>query len=422
MTRIALTLAFLMALGSSASAEQSVAIVGGRVHVDSGTVIEGGTVLIEGGKITAVGAKISIPTNARRIDAAGKVVTAGFIDASTRLGLVEVSLVPATNEGRFANGKDSVHAAYRVSDGYNANSISIPLARTGGVTAVVSTPGGGLVAGRSALFSLRDGTTATVTLADDLAMHATLGEQALASAEGSRGIAVEKLRELLDDARDYSRNKQRFNRNQARDYAAGRLDLEALGALLRNQMPLVVRANRSSDLLAAIRLGKEFGIRVVIEGGVEAWKVADELAAAKVPVLLDPVSNLPRSFDRIYVRDDAAARLAAKGVTIAISGLGDASNVRNLRHRTGIAIANGLSWNAALAAVTTGPATVFGVDKRGALRKGYAGDVVVWTGDPFELWTRPLVMLIAGKEQSLRTRQTQLFERYRVLPKKRTAR
>jgi imidazolonepropionase-like amidohydrolase len=324
--------------------------------------------------------------------------------------------VKKTVEGSFAHGKDAIHAAYRVIDGYNPTSVAIPVARAGGVTSVVSTPRGGLVSGTSAWFSLAAGPVADVTSVAPLAMYATLGEGALGSAEGSRGVALEKLRELLDDALHYGKRRREYDRNQSRELAAARLDLEALLPVARGQLPLVVRVHKSSDILAALRLGREFGLRIIIEGGAEAWMVAEELARAKVPVILNPNHNLPMSFDRIHVRDDAAHVLARAGVRVAISGLGGATWVAGLRHSAGNAVADGLAYDKALAAVTTVPAEIFGVKKRGVVTPGAVADVVVWSGDPFELSSHAVHVIIGGVEQSLRTRKTLLLERYRKLP------
>ena len=413
--------AALVAAPARADAQKTpIAIENATVIVEPGKTIENATVIIRNGVITAVGKDVTVPSGAERIDGKDKIVTAGFIEASSRVGLVEVDQVGATNEGRFKDAKDAdaVHAAYRVSDGYNASSVAIPIARTGGVTTAVAVPSGGLVSGTSAAYSMSDGNADDVLLADEVAMYAALGESALGSSEGSRGVALENLRELFDDARDYARRKSSYDRNQTRDYAAQRLDLAALGVVLRRQMPLVLQAHRSSDILAALRLAKDLNIRIVIEGGVEAWTVADKLAAAKVPVIVDPLSNLPSSFDRIHVVDDAARRLADKGVQVVISTSREAANVRTLRQLAGNAVANGLAWDDALAAVTTSPAAVLGLDKRGTLNKGSVADVVVWTGDPFELSSGPSLVLIKGEKQSLRTRQSKLLDRYRKLPKK----
>jgi imidazolonepropionase-like amidohydrolase len=359
---------------------------------------------------------VATPAGATRIDGKGMVVTAGFVDACSTVGLSEVGLEDTANEGRFGDGTE-IHAAYRVTDGFNPASVTIPIARTGGLTAVVAVPRGGFVPGTSAWVELADGAQAAV-VRSPLAMYAVLGEGGLAAGQGSRGLTLERLRELLDDAATYARRKGEFERNQTRRFAAARLDLEALGPVVRGQLPLVLRMHRAVDIRGALELARTLRLRIVVEGGGESWMVAKELAAARVPVLYDPTDNLPDTFDRVHVRDDTPRILAAAGVTLVLSTLGEATNARNLRQIAGNAVANGLPRDAALAAVTRAPAQAFGLTGRGELRRGAPADLVVWSGDPFELSSRPLHVLVGGVEQTLQTRQTRLFERYRGVPTK----
>ncbi len=408
-----LSAAALLASAEPARA-QVTAIRGATVYVEPGVVEKDATVVFDGDTIIAAGKGVAIPGGATVIDGTGKIVTAGLVEASTDLGLTEVGEERLTVEGAFARTPDqAIHAAYRVIDGFNPRSVAIPIARTGGITSAVATPRGGLVAGSSAWMMLRDGGVSDMLVKAPLAMYVTLGERAELTAHGSRGLAVEELRELLDDAREYARRRGAFERNQTRKFAAERLDLAALGPVVNGRLPLVVRVDKAADILAALGVAREFGARLIIEGGTEAWMVARELAAARVPVILDPIDNLPRDFDRIHVRDDAPAILAKAGVTIAISTLGSGAFARTLRQRAGNAIRAGLPPDAALAAVTTGPAAIFAIRDRGRIARGEAADLVVWSGDPFELSTQAEHVFIGGQEQSLVTHQTLLFRRYR---------
>jgi len=412
----AIVLATSLLAGAARAESKDLAITGVKVHLSPTAVVDNATVVVKGDTIVAVGPGARVPAGATVIDGRGKVLTAGLIDASTSVGLVEVSQVSEANDGAFvATADDKVHAAFRVTDGYNPASVAIPIARLGGVTSVVTAPRGSLVAGQSALMRLGGTTTAEATVRAPLAMVSTLGSQSLGGSP-SRGVVIERLRELLDDAREYRTAKARYQRNQTRHFAAERLDLEALQPVLAGTMPLVVRAHRASDVLAAIRLGTDLRIKIVIEGGTEAWMVADTLAAAKVPVLLNPLDDLPYDFDRIHVRADTAAVLSKAGVSIALSSLGGASDVRRLRQLAGNAVANGLPWDKALEAVTTAPARIFGVADLGELKKGAPADLVLWSADPFELSTKVEAVVIAGKPVPLVSRQTLLRDRYRRLP------
>jgi imidazolonepropionase-like amidohydrolase len=247
-------------------------------------------------------------------------------------------------------------------------------------------------------------------------MIAALGPGATAA--GSRGRTAERLRELLDDADVYRKNRGAFDRNQSRRLAANRLDLEALIPVLEGRLPLIVAADAEVDIRTALAIAAERRLRLVIARGTEAWRVAKQLAAAKVPVILDPTANLPTDLGALDVRDDSAAILARAGVPVAISTLGDVQQARTLRQLAGVAVGNGLPWDKALDAITSVPAQIFGVRDRGAIERGAAADLVVWSGDPLELASRPEVVIIGGAVQSLETHQTRLRDRYRTLPKR----
>ena len=185
-------------------------------------------------------------------------------------------------------------------------------------------------------------------------------------------------------------------------------DLEALLPVLRGELPLVAVANRRSDIETALRIGREYKLKLILAGAAEGWEIADQIARGGVPVLVEPLDNIP-SYDALGIRYENAALLAKAGVKVVLMET-DTHNARNLRQQAGNAVSYGMTWDQALRAVTLSPAEVFGVaDRYGSLEPGKVADVVVWSGDPFEL-------LIRGKEIPLRSRQTELFERYKKLP------
>jgi imidazolonepropionase-like amidohydrolase len=394
-----------------------IAIVGAKIHVKPGQVIDSGTIVIDGGKVIAVGANVKAPAGAKTIDGKGKVVTAGLIDGNSSVGLVGIDLEPESVDGRFGAldpvHADPVHAAYQARDGFDPRDVNVAVARAGGVTVVVAAPAGGLVSGQSAAFAL-DGGAQPVRA--QVAMHVAVGPHGAGAAGGSRGKAIELLRELLDDARTFGRDRAAYEKNAKRRMIADRLDLEALQAVLARTMPLIVDAQSETDIRAALRVGKEFNVRIAIAGGAEAWRVAKELAAAKVPVLLDPTANLPSELEASEVSDEAASVLAKAGVQVAISTLGGSWNARTLRQLAGNAVARGLPWDKALASITTVPAALYGLTRRGTLERGAIADVVVWSGDPLELSTGADTVIIGGVVQSLENHQTKLLQRYRRLP------
>jgi imidazolonepropionase-like amidohydrolase len=393
----------------------TIAITNAQVLPVSGPAIQRGTVLIRGTKIAAIGAGVSIPAGARVVDAAGKIVTPGWIESATQIGIVEIESGAEGTDDQSTTDKE-LSAAFDVVDGFNGESTVIPVTRVEGITRAVVMPSGSghVLLGQGAMFDLTGTQVPASVVKAPIAMFANLGEAGAASEGGSRASAMLRLREALQDAIDFERHGTAWASAQRRPYARGRLDLEALRPVVRGELPLAINANRASDLLAAMRLADEFHLKLILMGAVEGWRVADQLAARKVPVVIKPLTNIP-SFDALGATLENAARLATAGVSVVLSSF-DTHNARNLRQEAGNAIANGLDRDAALRAVTLEPARVWGVaDRLGSLDVGKDADVVVWSGDPFELTTRAEHVFIDGREVSSDTRQKQLFERYRTI-------
>jgi imidazolonepropionase-like amidohydrolase len=412
-----------MLSAASALAAQTVAITGGKVYPVSGPPIENGTVLIRDGKIAAVGSNVTIPQGAQRIDASGKWVTPGLVNSATSLGLVEVGFGADANESR-ARTDDHVAAAFKSWEGINPHSVYLRPASEDGITTAVSLPSGGLIAGQAAMIDVLTGSTqAGMLVKAPVAMFGQLGNNQAAGA-GARAQAVGKLRRLLDDTKFYAAHKSDFNRGSSRELSADRADLEAMIPVVEGRLPLIISAERASDIRTALDIAKEYGLRIVIGGGSEAWMVADELAAAKVPVLTGAMNNIPYSFAQLGSRQDNAALLRKAGVDVGLignAGGGDEElfNVRNIRYEAGNAVAYGMSWDDALRAITLAPAQMFGVaDQIGSLRPGTEANVVVWNGDPFEFSTQATQVFIRGQLQTGPSRQDLLVQRYLSLPPK----
>jgi imidazolonepropionase-like amidohydrolase len=411
----------VLALSATAVPAQTIAITGGRVYPVSGPPIENGTVVIRDGKIAAVGANVTVPEGAQRIEAAGKWVTPGIVNAATTVGLVEISAVPDTRENS-ATGHDGVAAAFTVWDGLNPQSVLIPVAREDGITSAVVLPSGGLISGQAAFIDLVDGSASDMVVKSPIAMVAEVGN-AQAAQTGARGELLVRLREILEDARTYSRRKADYERAQTRPFAVSRLDLEALQPVVQGELPLLVNVDKASDIQAALKLGRDFGLRIMILGGAEAWMVADDLVAAKVPVFAGAMNNIPSSFATLGSRQENVGLLRQKGVPVVIIGNssgGEATgsfNASNVRFEAGNAVAYGMTWDDALRAVTLAPAELFGLaDRIGSLQAGRDANVVVWSGDPFEFATQAEHVFIRGRETPVQTRQEQLMQRYKTLP------
>ena len=418
-TRFAVAVALTAILVVPAPA-QTIAITGGKVYPVSGPPIENGTVVITNGRIVAVGANVTIPADAQRIDATGKTVTPGFVNSSTQLGVQEVSAVANTSD-MSARGKDNISAAFTVWEGLNPNSVLLAPARKEGVTSFVIVPTGGLVSGQAALIDVIPGTTTEMIIRAPVAMVAEVGDPGSAGV-GSRGELIVKLRELLDDTRFFQTHRDAFDRAQTRPFSASRLDLQAMIPVIEGKLPLLITVDRASDIDAAMRLARDYNVKLMIGGGAEAWMMADKLAAARIPVLTGAMNNIPAGFAALGQRQENAGLLRKAGVQVALignAGGGDeeAFNVRNIKQEAGNAVAYGMTWDDALRAVTLTPAEVFGVsDRVGSLQAGREGNVVVWSGDPFEFTTRVEHVFVRGREYHDRTRQDMLMERYKNLP------
>jgi imidazolonepropionase-like amidohydrolase len=377
--------------------------------------VKGASVLVENGKVARVqaGAMGALPAGCRVVEGQGRLLTPGFVDPMTSLGLVEVVQEDDASDVslRGEADKEPIRAALRASDSVNPASALFPVARLGGVTGALAVPSGGLVAGQSAFVD----TEGEVRRAP-LALHINLGATGRNAVSGSRAIVFERLRELFSDAREYAKRRGDYEQNRMRAVSASRLDLEALQPALAGTQTVVVAADRVSDIRGALALGREYGLKLVISGGSEAWMVARELAAAKVPVILQATQNLPASFDAIHSRLDSAALLRAAGVKVLLSTIGEPHMVRTLSQEAGNAVGWGLPHTEALRALTTNVAEAFGLEG-GRIAPGAVADLVLWNGDPLELSSRPLGMWLAGRQVPLTSRQAALFQKYRELRK-----
>ena len=217
------------------------------------------------------------------------------------------------------------------------------------------------------------------------------------------------------DAVDYRRNRDAFDRGQRREYSMSMEDLQALQSVLSGRTPLLVNVNRANDIDTIVGIADEYNIGLIIYGGAEAWMVAEKLANAQVPVILDSKANLPSTFDALNSRLESPALLVAAGVDISFAGDWQSETyvARNIAQSAGNAVANGLPWIDALEAITIAPAVMYGVDDQfGSIEPGKEADLIVWSADPLELTSNPEQVMIRGNLVSLENRQTLLRDRY----------
>ncbi|WP_411342252.1 amidohydrolase family protein [Sphingopyxis sp. J-6] len=413
-----LSAAALVALPAAA---QDVAIVNAKLVIGDGSApVEGGSVVIRGGKVVAAGAGVAVPAGIERVDAQGRYVTPGIVAAFSRVGLVEVDAVAGTNDRGAARSRFS--AGLDIAPALNPMGSPVAVNRASGVTRAIVAP--------SASSNLFAGQGAVVDLADDMDMvtrpralqFVAFGEDGSAKAGGSRAATFLLFREQLLAARSYARNPATLA-EWGNDAMIQRADAEALVRVIDGTTPLFVRVDRAADILNVIKLKGEFpALKLVLVGVTEGWLVAREIAAAKVPVLVSPLSDLPDSFERLGATQSNAGRLKAAGVDISVGVFDDddahkmgyamqyAGNLVGLAKLPG---ASGLSWDQAFASISSAPARAVGMEGSiGSLRPGRVGDVVIWDDDPLELGSRPTAVWIDGKAQSLTTRQDRLRDRY----------
>jgi len=424
-----------VALTSPALAQSLTAITGGRVLTGT-SVIENGTVVIQNGRVVSVGTGAA-PAGARIIDARGKVVSPGFVAVDSGLGGSEISSVNGSDD--LSNGANTISASFDVSYGLDPWSFTLPVARLGGITRAIVVPthaggGGGsgghahddsdfagvghgglqspgLFAGQAAIIHLAAGTD--ILVKPRVAMIAPFGEAGAGIAGGARGAQFTQFKETLAEVRLFARNRAAYDRAGLRDLSLSRADLEALIPVANGTMPLIITVRRAADIQQVLRLAREEGVKIILDGAEEAWLVADQIAAANVPVLLNPISNLPGSLETRAARMQNAAVLDAAGVVIAIKGNDGSHRVRETRYNAGNAVSHGLPYDAAIEAITVNPAKIFGMAGQfGELRAGAAADVVIWSGDPLEPLSNAETIFIGGAEQAPTSRQFLLRDRY----------
>jgi imidazolonepropionase-like amidohydrolase len=386
----------------------AVALLSTTVYRGEGPPLEGATIVIELNRVDAVGVDVPVPPDAELIDAKGRVVTPGLVDPASRLGLDEVASEPAAVEGTAGGSHDPVRAALQVWDTFNPASVLLPIARQGGLTSAVVIPTGGLVSGQSAWVDL---VAEMPVRQSPIALHVSL--TGLGKEAGARARAFLRLREVLEDARLFGGNRGPYIAGRLRELSVSASDLEVLGRAQARELLVVVEVDRASDIRTTLGLIRDHRLRAVLLGVTEGWVVADEIARAEVPVLVNPVENLPTSFSTLRARDDNAVRLYEAGVKVAFTGRGSSRRAPRLRQLAGNAVAQGFPYNEAIAAITKVPAEIFGMIDAGSIRPGSLANLVVWNGDPLEVTSWPVELFVRGESMPLRSREDLLIERYR---------
>jgi imidazolonepropionase-like amidohydrolase len=398
---------------------QIIAITNGTLALGDGSApVEGGTVVISGGRIVAAGRGVAVPAGAQVVDAAGRWIAAGMVSAPTDLGLVDADGVRESND--TGARETPFNAALDVSVAVNPNSVKIANERILGVTRALIAPTArnSIFAGQGAVIDL--GADPDAVTRPRAFQFAELGEDGGSNAGGSRPAAYAMLRDAFAQAQDYRRNPAGFD-GRGKDSLLKRADAAVLLKVLDGEQPLVVHVERASDIRTVLGLTKDYPkLKLVLVGAAEGWMVAREIAAARVPVIASALADLPASFEQLAATESNAGRMRAAGVTVALASIGASGGDHVLRQFAGNLVGitkvpghTGLDWGQAFAAITSGPAEALGMGSEfGSLRPGRRADVVLWDGDPLELSSQPVAVWIDGQPQPMRSRQTDLRDRY----------
>ncbi|UCE01820.1 MAG: amidohydrolase family protein [Candidatus Latescibacterota bacterium] len=427
--RCSLVIALLV---PAAALAETLVIDGATIHSMSGAPFVG-RVVVEEGLIAAVGPSATAPAGATTIDATGKHVYPGIFDALSQLGLIEVGAVAATNDqaemGTYNPHLDAATAIHPASE-------VIPVTRANGITHSLVAPRAdrdGVIAGRATLVQLDGWTVEEMALQRSLAMvilwpaivTRSFDFSTFSWKETPYNEAKEKATEKQNELRDWVEAARHYMQaSQSQDSRAKRnLKLAALAACLDGNMPVIIQANAKRDIESAVEFAETEGLRLILAGGRDAWKVKEMLAEKQIPVILGRTQSLPREQDDPYDRPFGnPGELVAAGVKVSFGsgsgggfGPGGAHSSRTLPYEAATAAAYGLSEEDAMRALTLWPAEIFGVaDRLGSIEVGKIANLVVTSGTPLELTTQVEHVIIGGHEISTENRHHALYERYRA--------
>ncbi|WP_114521285.1 amidohydrolase family protein [Altererythrobacter sp. ZODW24] len=408
----------LLASTAASANAQDLAFTNATVVIGDGSEpISGGTVVVRGGKVVAAGANVTVPADIPYTDVAGRWITPGLVVALTDVGIYDVGAVSGSND--TSGGSGPFNAALDIAPAINPEAQQMKLARAGGVTraSVVTNARGSIFAGQGAVVDT--GADPDAVMKARAFQYVELGEGGARLAGGSRVAAHVYLRNAMREARAFAAGTW-----EGEEAMLTRADAAALGAVVSGKQRLYVEVERASDIRIVLGLGREFPkLDIVLVGASEGWMVANDIAAAGVPVIADALDDLPQNFEQLGATQSNVGRMVDAGVEVSIGRIfGEeipayvtqyAGNLVALNNVPG---ATGLTWGEAFATISSVPAKISGIGgKAGVLKAGAVGDIVIWDGDPLEVSTAPVSVYIDGVKQPLDSHQSRLRERYRDL-------
>ncbi len=369
-----------------------------------------GNILIEDGLIKKV-SQSSIQGDTV-IDAEGKIVTPGFIASDTEIGIVEIGALSVTRDDQ-----SSIYSiGFSIHDAFNPNSTLIPWNRSNGITSAITLPRNtsSPIGGLGSFFSLNG--SLQIDSEQDIAMIGRIG----GSSSSSRSEMLALTDDILSfasslDGKDMKSNadiNEIINDSPLADYLELQSrDVKALYRLIDDKLPLIIKANRATDILKLLELKKKYNLNLIIMGAQEASLVAEQISSSNTPLIINPINNIPGSFDELASNINLSSRLEAEGIKLIFTS-GGGQNSHLVRQGAGIAVANGMSYGGAIRAMTSNVADSFNITGRGVIKPGNIADLVIWEADPLEPSSMPEKVFINGVDMDLTTRSTRLRDRY----------
>ena len=396
------TLSFLIVLLSINVSANSILIKSGQINDGLGNSFIG-DILIVDEKIVEVG-KFLNSSSAKIIEARGKPVTPGLISPISNIGVVEINALDVTND----DSPDFFGPGFSVFNAFNPHSTLIPWNRSNGVTSSISTPGySSQIFKGMGSFYLLDGDIDIIGNAD-VAMYARLG-----AIGGSRAETIQIMESMFELAlnRDELELEELLGTTFASSMDMQLQDIQALSRVVNREIPLVLEVNRAIDILQALRLKNDYDLELVLMSVEEAPLVLDQILASGVSVIIDPMDNIPDSFDELASNIKLGGILSNAGIKVMFSTQ-RSHNYHLMRQGAGNAVAHGMTYQAGISGMTSIVADVFNIQDRGSIKEGYFADIVIWSEDPLEPSAYPTTVIINGSEISLETRASRLTERY----------
>ena len=389
---------------------QSIVIKNAMIYDGMNDDAFSGNILIEEGVIKKV-SQSSIQGDTV-IDAGGKIVTPGFIVSNTDIGIVEIGALSVTKDDQ-----SSIYSiGFSIHDAFNPNSTRIPWNRSNGITSAITLPRdtSSPIGGLGSFFTLNG--SLQIDSLPDMAMIGRIG----GSSSSSRSEMLALTDDILSfasslDSKDMKSNadiNQIINDSPLADYLELQSrDVKALFRLIDDKLPLIIKANRATDILKLLEMKKKYNLNLIIMGAQEASLVAKQISSSNTPLIINPINNIPGSFDELASNINLSSRLEAEGIKLIFSS-GGGQNSHLVRQGAGIAVANGMSYGGAIRALTSNVAKSFNIANRGEIKPGNIADIVIWEADPLEPSSMPEKVFINGVDMDLTTRSTRLRDRY----------